>query len=195
MSSDRRPSDLQTAPEQPTAGVVVPVLDTVTCVTFLRDGPSVEHDVLRAFRAGDPDAFAWVVERVRIALALHAGRLVVPPTVVVAVPGHRPGDRNEPCTALIDALADHEGLVPAEPGVLVRIADGPEAKMMGRRDADQESRLLAWDGSRVPTGVRGILLVDDVVASGATLEAAFRAVPDRLKSITRALAVFRSVSG
>lgn len=195
MSGERRPSDARTATEQPTASGVVPVLDTVTCVTFRRDGPSVEHDVLRAFRAGDPDAFAWVVERVRIVLAVQAGRLVVPPTMAVAVPGHRPGDRNEPCTALIDALADRDGLVPANPGVLDRIADGPEAKVMGRRDADQESRLLAWNGSRVPIGVRGILLVDDVVASGATLEAAFRAVPDRLKSVTRALAVFRSVTG
>jgi len=195
MSRERRPSDSPTETARPAACLAAPAFDTVTCVTFRRDRPSAEHDVLRAFRAGDPDAFAWVVDRVRIALALQTGRLVAAPTVIVAVPGHRIADRNVPCATLIDALAGHEGLVPANPGVLVRIADGPEAKMMGRRDADRESRLLAWDGSRVPTGVRGILLVDDVVASGATLEAAFRAAPDRLKSITRALAVFRSLAG
>jgi hypothetical protein len=175
--------------------LVAPLLDIVTCVTFRRDRRSADHDVLRAFRAGDADAFGWVLNRVLTTLAERPHRLRGPKVMAVAVPGHRIGDRNVPCTTLIEALAGPLGLLPADPGVLVRIADGPEAKTMGPRDPDREAGLLAWDESRVPAGIRRVLLVDDVVASGATLEAAFRAVPARLRSATRALAVFRSTAG
>jgi hypothetical protein len=167
--------------------------ETVTCIPFLRDAPGPRHDLLRAFRAGDPGAFAEVHAQVRLAVAPLAARLFGPGTIAVAVPGHRSGSVNAPCESLIRALAAEFSTLLPGPGVLMRIRDAPEAKAGERRDPAAEAATLSWEARLVPARVRRVLLVDDVVRSGATLWAARAAVPTGLASGTVALAVFHAM--
>ena len=167
--------------------------DTVTCIAFPRDAAGPRHDLLRAFRAGDLGAFAEVHAMVRLAVAPHAAHLFGAGTIAVAVPGHRAGSVNAPCESLSRALAaEFPALLPG-PGVLVRIRDAPEAKAGHRRDPAAEAATLSWRPSLVPAGVRRVLLVDDVLRSGATLGAAWAAVPASLAGSTVALAVFHAM--
>jgi len=106
----------------------------VTCISIRRDVPNPGHDLLRAFRAGDRDAFAQILTHVRLAVAPHATRLFAPSTIAVAVPGHRAGSVNAPCEPLILALAaEFPNLIPG-PGVLIRVQDAPEAKVADALD-------------------------------------------------------------
>lgn len=171
------------------------IAETVTCIPFLRDVPDPRHDLLRAFRAGDPEAVAQVLARVRLAVAPHAARLFAPGTIGVAVPGHRAGSVNAPCALLIGALAaEFPDLLPG-PGVLIRVRDAPEAKTGDRRDPVAETATLGWQARLVPAGVHRVLLVDDALRSGGTLAAAAMAVPSGLAASTDALAVFHATSG
>jgi hypothetical protein len=181
----------------PSGGLTGRNLRVVSCARFARDAPSAEHDLVRAFRSGDPGAFAAVLLLVRETLATETrategARLVVPGTLVVAVPGHAARSVNGPCQTLVAALAASvPGLVPG-PGVLVRVLDAPEGKAGGRRDAAAEAATLRWRGDLVPPGVRRVLLVDDVVRSGASFDAAVRALPESLAASAVALAIFRA---
>jgi hypothetical protein len=167
-------------------------LRVVSCARFTRDLPSAEHDLARAFRTGDPAALAVVLALVRETLAREGARLVTPGTLAIAVPGHAAGSVNAPCEALIAALATElPGLVPG-PGVLVRVADAPEGKTGPPRDAGSEAATLRWRDDLVPPGIARVLLVDDVVRSGASFEAAVAALPARLAASAVALAVFRA---
>lgn len=168
--------------------------ETLACIPFLRDVPSPRHELVRRFRAGDPGAVAQVLAQVRRAVAPHAARMFAPGTIGVAVPGHRAGSVNAPCELLIRALAaEFPDLIPG-PGVLVRVRDAPEAKAGQVRDPVAEARTLSWEAHLVPAGVRRVLLVDDVLRSGATLDAARAAVPSGLAASTVALAVFHATS-
>ena len=167
--------------------------EIVACITFRRDIPDPGHDLLRAFRSGDPGATGRVAEAV--AALLHVRPEVAPPgTLAVPVPGHVAGARNAPCADLIRALAPGRGWAVAEAGLLTRVADAPEGKSFGPRDAVAEAATLAWDASLVPAGTSRILLVDDVAASGATLHAALAALPREWRPRAVLLAAFRSVT-
>jgi phosphoribosylpyrophosphate synthetase len=171
------------------------IAETVTCISFRRDVPNPWHDLLRAFRAGHLDAFAQILAKVRQAVAPCATRLFAPGTIAVAVPGHRAGSANAPCDALIRALAaEFPNLIPG-PGMLIRVQDAPEAKVTGWRDPSSETATLRWAKHLVPVSVHRVLLVDDVLHSGATLNAASMALPTRLASSIIALAVFHATSG
>jgi len=168
-------------------------LDIVTCVSFPRDRPSPEHDLVRAFRAGDPEAFERVVGMAGIALARHGARLLGPGTIAVTVPGHRAGSRNAACESLVARLATEWPELLSAPGVLSRLRDAPEAKAAPGRDLQLEVETLRWSPDLVPAGARRVLLVDDVVATGATLEAAICALPALLALNAAVLAIFRAV--
>lgn len=169
-----------------------PDLDIVPCISFARDVPSPEHDLVRAFRAGDADAAAVVLRLARATLEAAGPRLLGRRTLAVAVPGHRAGSTNRACEALIAALAAQiPGIVPA-PGVLVRLEDSPEGKLGLPRNPDQEARTLAWRDDVVPTAINRVLLVDDVVRTSGTLHAAVRAIPAPLASRASALVIFEA---
>jgi hypothetical protein len=138
-------------------------------------------------------------------LALHAVRVPA-----VAVPGHHAGTGNDACTRLITRLAAAvPWLVPA-PGLLERVADAPEGRTAPDRDPAAEAETLCWHLERLPTGayqapiahpgsasdasgLRPILLLDDVVRSGSTLAAAIHAAPADIAARIVPVAVFRAV--
>ena len=163
-------------------------------ITFRRDVPDPGHDLLRAFRSGDPAAAARVEAAARAALDALPD-LAPPGTLAVAVPGHLVGSRNAPCAALLRAIGPSQGWTVAPAGLLTRIADAPEGKRFGPRDAAAEAATLAWDAALEPADTGRILLVDDVVASGASLRAAAAAIPGVWRERTALLAAFRSTTG
>jgi len=169
--------------------------EVVAAFSFLRGTDSREHQLVRAFRAGSSDAFSLVYARVRDVLLDRRDVLLLHPSVAVAVPGHGAGARNLACESLIERLsAEFPHLVPG-PGLLVRVEDGPEAKGSPARDSHAEVRTLRWHDDLVPAHVRGVLLVDDVVASGHTLTACFRVLPAARRSEAHALVVARALDG
>jgi predicted amidophosphoribosyltransferase len=145
------------------------------------------HDLVRAARTGDAAAFSEVIDRVR---------LLAPDTwpdirsaVVAGVPGHRPGPANRLVLAVAEELAGARGWSHAR-DALRRIQPAPEAKTGGIRAAPAEAATLAW--ATPPEGI-AIVLVDDVVRSGTTLDAcaaAIRAASDQRPIV--AVAVARS---
>ena len=170
-----------------------PLLDVVACASFPRQGVSRLHDVAAAFRIGDPGAFEVALALVRESLAGEAGRVLGPRTAVVAVPVHLAGARNGPCEHLIAMLAGElPALVPA-PGALVRIADAPAARGTVARDPAAEAATLRWDAALVPADAGRVLLVDDVVRTGSTFDAAVLAAPPSIRDRLAGLAVFRAV--
>ncbi len=176
-----------------------PGLEIVACASFPRDGVSRLHDEAAAFRIGDPGAFEVALDIARAALAGEAGRVLGTQTVAVAIPVHLAGVRNRPCERLIEALAaEMSGLVVEMPGLvagtraLVRAADAPEARGAATRDPAAEAATLRWDATLIPDDADRILLVDDVVRTGSTFEAAALAAPPEIRSRLAALAIFRA---
>lgn len=165
-------------------------LRVITCGSFPADAPSPAHDLVRAFRAGDAAAFAAVLELVSDRLAVQDPSLATADGVtVVAMPGHLAGRRLGPLERLSRALAaTHPGWRAA--AALARVADGPEGKDAGRRDAQVEAGSLRW--ADVP-GEGPVLVLDDVVRSGATLSAAWLAAPSGLRERLVALAAYSAV--
>jgi predicted nucleotidyltransferase len=167
-------------------------LEIVACGSFLRTGVSRLHDLAAAFRIGDPGAFDMVLDLVREALAGEAGRVLGSRTAVVALPVHLAGARNRPCERLIGVLAaEFPGLLPA-PGALVRIGDAPEARGAVARDPAAEAATLRWDEAMLPFEADRVLLLDDVVRTGFTFEAAALAAPPAIRARLAGLAVFRA---
>ena len=167
--------------------------EIVVCVSFVRDQPSRAHELVRAWRSGDPVAAAEVLCLAGATLERDASHLVAPGTLAVAVPGHRAREANAPCEGLIAALTGRfPGLVAAR-GVLVRVADAPEGKTGPVRDASAEVTTLHWNAPLVPPDVERVLLVDDVVRTGASLRAALGVIPAALAPASAALAVFCAV--
>ncbi len=172
------------------------ISETVTCIPFVRDLPDPRHDLLRAFRAGDPDAFTEVA-RAGAPGSRPAGGAPVRTRHDRRRRSRPPGGVGE--RALRGADPCPRRRVPGPgcraPGCSIRVRDSAEAKAGNRRDPVAEVATLSWDVRLVPAGVRRVLLVDDVLRSGATLVAAAMAVPSGLAASTIALAVFHATSG
>jgi hypothetical protein len=167
-------------------------LEVAACASFRRDVASRLHDEAAAFRVGDPVAFEAALEIARTALAGDTGQVLGTWTIAVAIPGHLAGARNRPCERLIEALVAVVPGFAAGTGALVRIADAPEARDAATRDPAAEAATLRWDAALIPAGADRILLVDDVVRTGCTFEAAALAAPSGVRSRLAALAIFRA---
>ena len=164
----------------------------IACSVFPRDVGSPRHDLVRAFRAGDEPAFAAVAALVSDGLAREAPELDRDAGVVaVPMPGHRTATGSAPLERLAALLAsDHPGWS-AMPGALNRVENAPEGKAGGPRDPAAEAATLRW--SKVP-GKGPVLLLDDVMRSGATLDAAALAAPPAIRARLVALVAFRAVA-
>ncbi|XNZ01423.1 ComF family protein [Micrococcus luteus] len=139
--------------------------------------------LLRAVRAAlaDPDVRAlWAAERLAGGL-LHAS---VPAPVLVPVPGSLRGHLRRGCDPLAELLAAplpwpapvRRDLVrPGRPtpGELLRPAAASHA---GTSSAARRRRRRGWRVGRAPVPGIPVVLVDDVVTTGATLTALARAV-------------------
>jgi hypothetical protein len=166
----------------------------LACAAFPRDDDGPLHALVRSFRDGDPDAFEAVLAIVVAALGAPGGVLgaeAAGPVAVVVVPGHLAATGNPPCERLVEALAARFPVVRPAPGVLVRVADAPMGRLGGDRDPGAEAATLVWRPRLLPPA-RTVLLLDDVVRSGATLEAALRSAPPDVASRLVLGAVFRA---
>ena len=131
------------------------------------------HLLIRRFRAGDPGAADAVVEAGRISIRRDAA-LRGPHLAAVVVPGHD-GALHPGLLALVTALAPAEGWTVAA-DVLTRRTPVTEAKRRPPRDPGVEAASLDARPNALPASIETILLVDDVLASGATLEACVAAL-------------------
>lgn len=166
-------------------------LRIVACAAFPRAGASPIHDLVRAFRAGDEAAFEKVLALVRAGLAREAPDVASADDVVLAViPGHRAGSAPGPMARLAAAIADDRPGWRVEAGLVARVADAPEGKNAPARDAGAEAATLHW--GPVPGG-GPVLLLDDVVRTGASLEAARLAAPPRVRQRIVGLVAFRAL--
>jgi len=166
-------------------------LRVIACASFRRDGPSELHDLARALRAGDEAALNAVVAIVLVGLAREAPELLASTdAVLVPMAGHLAGTVSGSAARLADRLcAEGPGWVTA-PGP-ERLAEAPRAIDAGPRDPDAEAATLRWP---VLPGGGPVLLADDVVYSGASLEAAWLAAPPALRERLVALVAFRAVA-
>ncbi len=162
--------------------------------TFPADGPSPLHDLARAFRSGDREAFDRVLALALIAFG-GTGGLLDPagrePVAGVALPGHLAGAENEPVMALLEAVAGRLPRLGPVARALVRTVDGPAARSAEGRDPLLEAQTLAWRPERLPRH-GPILLLDDVVRSGGSLTAAVLAAPPSVAGRLVPAALFRA---
>jgi len=142
--------------------------------SFRRDRPDDSvHALVRRFRAGDDAAATHVLEAARAAIRPD-GALRGPSVAALVVPGHD-GEVQPGLTELVAALAVGAGWR-IEPRLLVRRTPVPEAKARPARDPAAEAASLSARLELLPSTTATILLVDDVCASGATLQACATAV-------------------
>jgi hypothetical protein len=162
------------------------------CASFPLDAQSDLHDLARAFHGGDEAAIDAVARLV--ADAVRAGVVGPPgevPAAVVVVPGHLPGSRNEPTLALARRLVAALGWPEPANGVLVRIVPAPAARSATERTAAEEAATLRWHADPLPVA-GDVVLLDDVVRTGATLTAAVLAAPPWLRGHLLPVAVFQA---
>lgn len=138
--------------------------------SFSADDPDPLHDLLRAARAGDANALAQMIDRVRIAAPEVWPE--VRGAIVIAVPGHLPGPANQFVVAVAETLATVRGWDHRRDS-LRRMRPAPEAKTGAPRDQTAEATTLGWAPHVQGTA---IVLVDDVIRSGTTLAACSRAI-------------------
>ncbi len=160
--------------------------------TFRPTDVEATHALVRRFRAGEADAFLQVASAARAAIECDPD-LRRQQVIVVPVPGHVAGAVAGPGLALAGELARAFGWDLPAPVPLRRVAAVPSAKERGPRDPEVEEASLAWDESGLRPGAT-IVLLDDVVASGRTLEACVSAIrrdgstrPVRVVAIARAI--------
>jgi hypothetical protein len=149
------------------------------------------HALVRRFRDGDPNA-ATVAVRGVIDLLAREPELRSPAVAAIAVPAHD-GQAGDALVALVTRVATDAGWHVPGSYALVRQTAVPEAKRRPPRDPAADLASLRWYGEAVPGDVTTILLVDDVLASGATLSACRDALRrDGWRGGVRALVLARS---
>lgn len=165
-------------------------LRVIAGASFPRDGESALHGLARALRAGDPAAVAPVASILAAGLTREAPELdVAGSVVVVPMAGHLVGTLSGRAAELA------EGLVARHPGWTLaagpeRVSDAPAAMTAESRQPLAEAGTLRWPG--IPGDVP-VLLVDDVVRTGASLEAAWLAAPPELRVRLSAVTAFRAL--
>ncbi len=164
-------------------------LRVIVGASFRRAGPSELHDLARGARSGDPAALEAVAAILLAALARESPDLLVAPKVVVVpMAGHLAGTVSGPSGWLASrlCLARHDWVLAAGPE---RCEDAPPASGASARDPAAEAATLRWPDVAADGPV---VLVDDVVRSGASLEAAWLAAPANLRTRLVALVAFRA---
>ena len=149
------------------------------------------HGLVRRFRDGDPDA-ATVALRAVMDLLGREPEPRSPQIAAIAVPAHD-GQAGGALAGLLARVAADAGWHVPGPDVLVRSTAVLEAKRRPPRDPAAELASLRWYGDAVPANVTTVLLVDDVLASGATLNACRAALRrDGWRGEVRALVLART---
>jgi predicted amidophosphoribosyltransferase len=127
------------------------------------------HSLIRRFRAGEEAAFAEILRAGRAALE-RAPLPHGPQVAAVIVPGHD-GTRQAGLVRLAAELADAAGWTVGDAGQLARHTPIAEAKHRQPRDPAAELASLRGAPATLATTIETIVLVDDVLASGATIRA------------------------
>jgi predicted amidophosphoribosyltransferase len=150
------------------------------------------HGLVQRFRAGDPNAAdeAW---RAATDILVREPDLRSSSIAAVPVPTHD-GPASHALAALVARLAPSAGWRVPVTGALVRVDAIVEAKRRLPRDPAAEVASLHWSGAAVPEDLTTVLLVDDVLASGATLQACLVALRrDGWRGEVRALVLARAI--
>jgi predicted amidophosphoribosyltransferase len=144
---------------------------TIALGAFVAGEGSPLHALIRRFRAGDEAAYRVAFNAAARALADHADQIPAA-SLLVAVPSHSPDDMHRPLDRLVADLAARADRTAVGPPSLRRVREVPEAKLVWTNPA-RLAASLRWAPSR-PCG--SIVLVDDVIRSGATIEACLAAI-------------------
>jgi hypothetical protein len=133
------------------------------------------HALIQAARRGNPRAVETVLAAV--AAAVPEAWPDLGTALVYAVPGHLPGGSNPLVEAAAATIAAGRGWR-LDPAALTRSRPSPEGKLGGERVPTSESSTLSViaSGSARADRREPIVLVDDVVRSGASLLACAEAV-------------------
>lgn len=131
--------------------------------------PSAAHDLVFRARSGDHQALAlvltWSTIGLRRLIQFHAGTLLGVP-----VPSHDPARRNVVAEFLVAAWT-RQGLMLSGSGSLRRTALAPIARTNEGLDSRSISRTLSWSPPATLSQETTVVLVDDVLKSGTSIQA------------------------